>query len=252
MSGTSWLPGRKTDTMNKKELVMKYRGLVSLGCRFHNLRNCFRIKRFGENNRIVAPCGLMKHVSIRIHGSNNTICIGDFARLNGACVTIHGSNNTITIGDWCYLGGTDLFIEDDGGSITIGSHTKFLGKTHLAVIEGTSITIGQDCLFSSDIQLRTGDSHSVLDLQGRRINGSEDIVIGDHVWVGTKAFLNKGARVAPHSIIGACALVTKAFEEPHCALAGVPAKVVKRDVDWSIRRIPVGDTAKDFQPYVKE
>lgn len=238
--------------MNKKELVIKYRSLVSLACRAHNLRNFFRIQKTGDGNRICAPCALLKKVNIRIKGSNNTVIIGDFAQLNGACITIHGSGNTVSIGDWSYLGGTDLFMEDDGGSITIGSRTKFLGKTHLAVIEGTSITIGEDCLFSSDIQLRTGDSHSVLNMKGRRINASKDIVVGDHVWVGTKAFLSKGAQVAPHSIVGACSLVTKAFVEPHCSLAGVPAKIIKREVDWSIRRIPVGETAKDFYPYITE
>ena len=139
-------------------------------------------------------------------------------------------------------------MEDDGGSIAIGEKTKFLGKTHVAVIEGTSVTIGKDCLFSSDIQLRTGDSHSILNMEGRRINPSRDITLGDHVWVGTQAFCTKGAQVASHSIIGARALVTGVFEEPHCTLAGVPAKVVKRDVDWSIRRIPVGEKAADFQP----
>ena len=238
--------------MNKKELVVKYRPLVSLACRIHNLRNFFRIKKTGAGNEIIAPCALLKKVNIRIKGSNNKIVIGDFAQLPGACITIHGSNNTVTIGDWSYLGGTDLFIEDDGGCITIGDHTKFLGKTHLAVIEGTSITIGRDCLFSSDIQLRTGDSHSVLDMEGRRINASRDITVGYHVWVGTRAFLTKGAKVPPHSIVGACALVTKAFEEPHCSLAGVPARVVKQGVDWSIRRIPAGEKAKDFCPLVTE
>ena len=238
--------------MNKKELVQKYHGLVSLACRAHNLQNLFRIKKIGNNNRIIAPCALLKKVKIHIKGSHNTVVIGDFAQLKGASIYINGSFNHITIGDWCYLGGTDLFIEDDNGSIVIGSRTKFLGKTHLAVIEGTSIAIGQDCLFSSEIQLRTGDSHSVLDIEGHRINASENIVIGDHVWVGTKAFLNKGAQVPPHSIVGACAMVTKAFEQPHCVLAGVPAKVVKQDVDWSIRRIPVGEKAKDFSPLITE
>ena len=238
--------------MNKKELVQKYHGLVSLACRMYNLRNCFRIKKTGNNNRIIAPCALLKKVNIRIKGSHNTVVIGEFAQLKGASIYINGSFNHVTIGDWSYLGGTDLFIEDDGGSIVIGSRTKFLGKTHLAVIEGTAITIGNDCLFSSDIQLRTGDSHSVLDLEGRRVNASEDISIGDHVWVGTRAFLNKGAKVPPHSIVGACALVTKAFDQPHCVLAGVPAKVVKTGVDWSIRRIPVGEKAKDFCPVITE
>lgn len=238
--------------MNKKELVVRYHGLVSLACRVYNLRNIFRIKKMGNNNRIIAPCALLKKVDIRIKGSNNTVVIGEFAQLKNVTIYINGSFNHITIGPWCFLGGTDLFVEDDGGGIVIGERTKFLGKTHLAVIEGTSITIGRDCLFSSDIQLRTGDSHSVLDMEGRRINASQDVILGDHVWIGTKAFLNKGTRVASHSIIGAGALVTKSFEEPHCALAGVPAKVVKKDVDWSIRRIPVGEKAKDFNPQITE
>ena len=238
--------------MNKKELVARYRPAVSLACRVHNLRNCFRTKVTGKGNVICAPCALLKKVHIRIQGENNRVLIEDFAVLNGASIYIHGSNNVITIGAWSHLAGTDLFIEDDGGSISIGSRTKFLGKTHLAVIEGTAISIGEDCLFSSDVQLRTGDSHSILDLEGKRINASQDIVLGDHVWVGTQAFCTKGAKVASHSIIGARALVTKAFDEPNCALAGVPAKIVKRDVDWSIRRIPVGETAKDFQPRILE
>ncbi len=238
--------------MNKKELVQKYRPLVSFACRIHNLRNFFRMKMAGTDNRIEAPVALLKKVHIRIKGNHNRIIVGDFARLPGVSITIHGSGNVIRIGDWSCLVGTDLFMEDDGGSITIGDHTRILGKTHLAVIEGTSITIGRDCLFSSDIQLRTGDSHSVLDMDGRRINASEDIWIGDHVWVGTKAFFTKGARVASHCIVGARALVTKAFSEPHCTLAGVPAKIVKREVDWSICRIPVGEVAADFQPIITE
>ena len=225
--------------MNKKELVVKYRPLVRLACRIHNLRNFFRIKKTGAGNEIIAPCALLKKVNIRIKGSNNKIVIGDFAQLPGACITIHGSGNTVTIGDWSYLGGTDLFVEDDGGSITIGQHSKFLGKTHLAVIEGTSITIGRDCLFSSEVHVRTGDSHSVLNLEGKRINPSADITIGDHVWMGTKTTCLKGAAVPDNSIVGACALVTGKFTQPHSALAGVPAKVVKQDVDWCIQRIPV-------------
>ena len=67
--------------MNKKELVVKYRPLVSLACRIHNLRNFFRIKKTGAGNEIIAPCALLKKVNIRIKGSNNKIVIGAFAQL---------------------------------------------------------------------------------------------------------------------------------------------------------------------------
>lgn len=232
--------------MNKKELVVKFRPLVSLACRVHNSGNVFRMKLKGKNNRIIAPCALLKKFNVHINGDNNTVLIGDWCVLNEASVYIYGSDNVITIGDWCHLAGTELCIEDSGNRIEIGSKTEILGKTHLAAIEGTKISIGSDCLFSSDIHFRTGDSHSVLDMDGRRINASEDITIGNHVWVGTKVLCLKGATVGDRSIIGAGALATRSFTEPNCSLAGVPAKVVRTNVDWSIRRIPLGEIAEDF------
>lgn len=234
-------------TMDKKALVVKYRGLVSLACRLYNLPNLFRRRIKGTGNRIEASCALMKRVNICISGSNNRVIIEDFSVLKGVSVYITGNNNTVTIGPWCHLNGTEVCMEKDGNTVSVGSHSKLMGKTHLAALEGTRIDIGRDCLFSSDIHFRTGDSHSVLDMHGRRINPSEDIVLGDHVWVGTKVICLKGSVVPPHSIVGAGALVTKAFAEPNCVLAGNPAKVVKTGVDWSLKRIPVGETAADFQ-----
>lgn len=232
--------------MNKKELVVKYRSAVKLACSVHNLRNLFRTKKKGQGNKIIAPCALLRKVDVRISGNNNTVIVEDFCTLKNVSIYIHGSNNTISIGKWSTLIQAELGVSDDNGGIRIGERTRILGKTELAAIEGTSIRIGEGCLFSSDIHFRTGDSHSLLDMQGRRINASEDIVIGDHVWVGTKVTCLKGASVPDHSVIGACALVTGKFTEPNCVLAGVPAKVVKKDVDWSIKRIPVGEVAADF------
>ncbi len=238
--------------MNKKELVAKYRPLVALACRVHNLRNLFRTRRVGSGNEIAAPCALLGKVRIQIRGSGNRILVEDFSTLRDCAIYINGSNNTLSIGSWSHLEKTEVCMEGDGNAITLGAHTHIYGRTHLAAMEGTRIDIGEDCLFSSDIHFRTGDSHSVLDLSGRRINPSRDIRLGSHVWVGTKVTCLKGALVGDHSIIGACALVTGQFPEPHCALAGVPAKAVRQGVDWSIRRIPVGETAPDFSPVTGE
>lgn len=231
--------------MNKKELVKKYRPLVNLACSTYNLRNLFR-KKVSSDTSLDISCSLLKKVDLRISGKNNRIIIEDFCRLNNCSIIISGSNNTVRIGPWSTLINAEICMEDDGNEIIIGEHTRILGKTHLAAIEGTKIVIGKDSMFSSDIHFRTGDSHSIVDMSGKRINGSEDIIIGEHVWVGTKATCLKGARVPDHSIIGACALVTGKFHTPYCVLAGVPAKTVKENVDWSIHRVPVGDVAPDF------
>ncbi len=234
--------------MNKKELVIRYRALVQLACRAYNLTNVFRIKGKGRSNQLIAPCALLKKCRICFGGKNNKVIVEDFSTLKGVEMYIYGDNNTVHIGPWCTLLKTEICTENSANQIKIGEHTKILGKTHLAAIEGTQIRIGRDCLFSSDVHIRTGDSHSVLDMQGRRINASRDISFGDHVWVGTKVTCLKGAEVPDHCILGACALVTGKFTQPNCVLAGVPAKVVKENVDWSLKRIGLGQTAADFQP----
>lgn len=231
--------------MNKKELVKKFRPLVSFACSVHNLRNLFRW-RLGRGNRVIAPCALLEKVTIHMSGKNNRIIIEDFSRLKNCAIYLSGDNNTIHIGAFSTLINTEFCMEKSGNEILLEEHVRILGKTHLAAIEGTKIRIGKDSLFSSDIHFRTGDSHSVLDMEGRRINASEDILVGEHVWVGTKVTCLKGAVIPPHCIIGACALVTGKFTLPNCVIAGVPAKVVKEQVDWSIARVPLGEKAPDF------
>lgn len=234
--------------MDKKALVTQYRPLVALACRCHNLRNCFRTRKKGQGNRIQAPCALLKKVSFHISGDNNTVIVEDFSVLDRVSFYISGSNNRIVIGAWSRLAGTEFCVENDGNTICLGQHTKLYGKAELAALEGTSITIGEDCLFSSDIHFRTSDSHSVLDLEGRRINAAADITLGDHVWISRGVTVMKGACVGAHSILGAGAIVTGKFPEPNCSIAGVPAKILKHGVDWSIHRVPVGELAPDFVP----
>ena len=230
--------------MDKKALVAKYRGLLALACGVRNLPSRLSTQKKGTGNQVRIRCALLRGCHIHIRGNNNRVIVEDFSQLKNVSIHIGGSNNTIHISKWCTLTDVTICIEDSGNTISLGEHTRILGNTELAAIEGTSIRIGAECLFSSGIHFRTGDSHSVVDLQGKRINPSRDIVIGNHVWIGTQVTCLKGARVADNCIIGACALVTGTFPEGNCALAGVPAKVVRRDVNWDIRRLPMEDSTK--------
>ena len=147
-------------------------------------------------------------------GTGNRLVIGDLTRLHHCEMYIGGSNNTIVIGERCYL-----------------NHVVFC-------MEGDGNTIGDNCMFSSDVYMRTGDSHSVLRKGTReRMNPSKSIRIGRHVWIGTKVTVLKGAQVPQDCIVGAGSLLTHAFEHPNCVIAGVPAKEVKQDVDWTDQRL---------------
>lgn len=170
--------------------------------------------------------------------SNNRIIIGDYSRLNHCTFHFFGSNNTVFIDEFCFCNQADFWIEDDGNTIHLGKHTSLSGKIQLAAMEGTRIEIGQDCLFSSNIAVRTGDSHSLIQCDtGKRINQSKSISIGDHVWVGTNVTILKGTHVPRHSVVGACSLLCKEYTNPNCVLAGVPAKEVKCNINWKTERI---------------
>lgn len=42
----------------------------------------------------------------------------------------------------------------------------------------------------------------------------------------------KGSQISNNTVVGAGTIVTKKYEEPNCILAGNPAKIVKRNIDW--------------------
>ena len=114
----------------------------------------------------------------------------------------------------------------------------FVGPSHLASTEdGHSIVIGKECMLSSNINIRTGDSHSIIDLNnGGRINYAKSVVIGDHCWIGEGAKILKGVSLAENCIVGTGSIVTKSYPS-NVLISGVPAVIIKEDVNWDRSRI---------------
>lgn len=188
------------------------------------------------NNKFKADCAMLKKCVVKVTGENNLILLGKNCRLYDCSFIINGSNNIIELSDSVSAYNAEFYIEDSQNHIFCGDHTCFAGKIHLACTEGKNITIGDHCLFSSDIVIRTGDSHSVTDLEGNRINFAKDVEIGNHVWAGYRALINKGVKISADSVIGTGAVVTRAFEAPNVCIAGNPAKVVKENISWADKR----------------
>lgn len=184
-----------------------------------------------KNLKISWAGGFAKRTHILNYGSNNILELGKGCRMSNCKIQFFGNGNKVRIASDCVCRDVDIWVSD-GGEINIEHNTHFTGKIHIASIEGTKVSIGSRCLFSNEITLRTGDSHSILNMGGQRINPSKDIIIGDHVWVGQQVVILKGANIGAESIIGTRALVTgKQFEEG-VIIAGSPAKVIKENVTW--------------------
>lgn len=91
-----------------------------------------------------------------------------------------------------------------------------------------SIKIGHDVAISEDVTIRDSDNHLILH-SGRK--PEQPIEIGDRVWIGIRATILKGVKIGNGSIIAAGAVVTRDVPD-NCLVAGVPAKVIKRNIYW--------------------
>jgi acetyltransferase-like isoleucine patch superfamily enzyme len=217
-------------------LVNSHRKFFSFLSKLYNnisLKN----KLHPKGCKVSIGVSIIKGLKIINHGRDNEIFIGDFVKIKKSTIILNGNNNKILIKDSSYLNQIELYTEDSNNEIVIGSRTSLCGKAHFAAIEGTKIHIGDNCLFSSDLHFRTGDSHSILNMQGERINKSQDILIDDHVWIGTKVTCLKGVHVAKDCVVAACTTLCKNYDITNAIIGGVPGRIIKTDINWCKERI---------------
>ena len=92
-------------------------------------------------------------------------------------------------------------------------------------------------MFSSEIVLQCGNGHALLEIGSKNQSVAKrkiipEIILDQHVWVGYQVFILGTSHIGSGSIIGARAVVKKDFPN-NCIIAGIPAKIVKKDVAWN-------------------
>lgn len=219
---------------NKIKNNVVFAGLIFL---FRKLFRVNIIKGYKRNTIRIGSKGIIKGVCIKIDGIRNVLEIKNPTTNLGLNIFIKGNNNHILIEENCVLKNLSIWIEDDNNRVFIGKNTLICGDTKLSCIEGKSICIGNECMFSDGIDVRTGDSHSVLDEKDNRINPSKDVVICDHCWVGHGVSILKGCTIEKNSIVATKSVVTKSFNKEGVIIAGNPAKIVKENINWDKARL---------------
>lgn len=206
-------------------MALKFKGL-----RFHSRAVV------GKDNKII-NFGVVSHVKYDIIGNENIIEIDNGVILSNLEIYIRGDNHKLIIGENCRIKSGRIWFKGNSSVINMGENTTVENSILLAAIEHKNIYIGKDCMFSDQIELRTGDSHSIIDSKTRKRNNfAKDIIIGNHVWIGTRCVILKGVNIGDNSIVAASSLVSKSVPSNVIA-AGVPAKVIKKNVDWLRKRI---------------
>lgn len=220
-----------------RELLRNNRLIYKCYIKLYRMFGRNRIQLGGQknNNQLILGEAKLKRCTIKIEGKRNIVRIGSFSLLDGCTILIRGNDCEITVGEKSTLLKTEFFCEDDQSSVNMGKRCICAGEAHFASTEGKKIEIGDDFLCSNAVTIRTGDSHSIYNAEGKRINKGKDVRIAKHVWLGNQVILLKGTELGSEVVAGSGSVVRGCFPD-RVVIAGNPAKIIKENINWDFQR----------------
>ena len=128
----------------------------------------------------------------------------------------------------------DSFSFYSGCKVNVNKNAKLILKTGYMNSDSTidcfeKIEIGNNCCISKNVIIRDSNSH-YINREGYRCTAP--IKICDNVWIGLGATILSGVTIGEGSVVAAGAVVNKDVP-PRSMVAGVPARVVKTDIEWT-------------------
>lgn len=197
--------------------------------------------RVDKGNQIKLPCKKnFRTLDIKISGRGNIVEIGDIGGYNNE-LTIHvyGNDNVVKIGEHngfhasVKIGYWKMPVT--GAIFEIKKGYSIGGADFVMMEDKSKISIGRDCLMSTGIAIWCTDTHSIFDETGKLLNEGKSVEIGDHVWIGKDVHICKNSSIGNNCVVGWRSVVTGHHPENNSILAGVPAKVVKRGINWDTK-----------------
>lgn len=140
-------------------------------------------------------------------------------------------NGDITIDTPCYFGQGTRIISERDSKLYIGKN--FQNTACLTISNRGYIEIGNDCLVSWNTWICDSDFHMIQDIKTGEMSQPDGYVkIGNHVWICANNSILKGSIIPDNCIIGAHSLVKGRFSDSNSIIAGSPAKIIKKDIQW--------------------
>ena len=138
-------------------------------------------------------------------------------------------SGTVSFGGKASIGhGSKLSVR---GDLKLGADFNMTAES--TIVCAKEITFGDDCLVAWDVLVMDTDEHPLYNKEDNRINPDKPIVVGNHVWIGCKCVLLKGAEVPNDTVLAAGTLLKSAFAGEQQVIGGNPPSILKRDVHWA-------------------
>ncbi len=248
-------------TINKKLLYLKHGKGVNIVC--DNINNTLNDSNINTNSSLINKYSINRKIFKKylINGKNNKVLIDKDCVLIRPEIKIEGNNNLIILEAALRYLDLRIVLKGNNKVIKIKSSKKNIdnlvikslrGNDQKVIIDndfgcvgveimlsdgGETVNIGKDCLFSWDIKLRANDGHSIIDLStNRAINTPNSIEIGNHCWIGEGVKILKNTKISSNSVVAGFSVVTKRINKENVIIAGIPAKIVKSNINWDRER----------------
>lgn len=139
------------------------------------------------------------------------------------CVSKSG---TLTFhGDAIFSKGTQLIVN---GNIEFGK--SYSNNVNCIINSSKNIVFGDDVLIGWESTIIDGDGHEIIS-NGVPSERSEEIIIGNHVWIASYTRILKGSEIRDNSVVAMNALVSKKFCEENILIGGINKKINEK-IDW--------------------
>lgn len=203
---------------------------------------------YEEDNHIeIHPLSKGK-VDVVIKGKYNIVKIGvvkiDSEKLR---IVVGGNHNHISIGNIhtgrrlslvVGIANSPLYTPIKNCTVEIGNCCWF-GECEIRTVNsGTKLIIEDGVVCSKRVIILHTDNHPIFDRETKKIiNSVSNLYIGKHVWIGDDVRIMKNCCIPGGAIIAASSVLTASASrkmEPCCIVAGNPAKIVRKNIDFSM------------------
>jgi len=164
------------------------------------------------------------HKTTRIILNGNLITNANCMKTNDRSTIVRLDRNSKlnTCGNFSIYYGGDIIVFENG-QLELGSG---FCNSNVKIRCTESITIGKNAAISHDVTIMDSDAHD-MDYPGYRM--TKPVVIGNNVWIGSRAMILKGVKIGDGAVVAAGAVVTKDVPA-NTVVAGSPAKIIKENV----------------------
>jgi len=208
-----------------------------------------------KENKIIGHSPNIINSNITFKGKSNVLYCEENVTIEDSNLEFYGDNSLIYLRTGCHK--LEISIWNDS-VCHCGQYNGYAKTLWISLAEQKHCFIGDSCLFSFDILIRNSDAHLIYDCEnGKRINPTKSVYIGDHVWIGQHVNILKNARIDSGSIVGASSVVMGKSIPHNTIWAGNPSRQIKSGAFWDkscIHGFVEQDTelSMDYEKYLDE